>query len=186
MDGMQMSTEAPAKVSVALALQLQVQVSDAATAMISTHMDRDDPAERNRSIDIAHAAAERLHHRYKVTKLGDLIRQTVIAIQMEHERAAKDLEHFTSESVRRALQKDKITEGERTSFDAAQRRGSFKPSTVAAQQLARLDTEHERAASQQTIQAEQSAVNVRKHEHDLAAMRAELEQLEKLLNGANS
>ena len=186
MDGMQMSTEAPAKVSVALALQLQVQVSDTATAMISTHMDRDDPAERNRSIDIAHAAAERLHHRYKVTKLGDLIRQTVIAIEMEHERAASDLQHFTSESARRAGLKNQVTQVERAAFDEAQRRGAFKPAPAAAQQLARLDSEHEKAAAQQAQQAEQSAVNIRKHERDLAAMRAELEQLEKLLNGVNS
>ena len=186
MDGMQMSTETPAKVSVALGLQLQVQVSDTATVMLQTHVDRDDPVERNRSIDIAHAAAERLHHRYKVTKLGDMIRSTVIAIEMEQERAAKDLEHFTSESVRRAGLKDQITQGERAAFNDAERRGAFKPAREAAQQLARLDSEHEKAAAQQAQQAEQSAVNIRKHERDLAAMRAEREQLEKLLNGADS
>ncbi len=177
--------EAPAKVSVAMGLQLQVQVSDTATVMLQTHVDRDDAAERNKSIDIAHAAAERLFHRYRITTLGGLIRQTEIAIQGEHDRAAKDAEHFKAETERRAAAKDAAMAIDRAKFVDDGKRGDFKPSGAAVQSVQRLEAEHEKAAAQQAQQFEQTQVNIRKHWRDLNAMRAEREQLETLLNGAN-
>ena len=185
MDGMDKMSQPETKPSVAVGIQLQVQVSDTATVMLQTHVDRENPEERNRSLDLVHACAERLHYRYRQTALARMIQETELRLAAEQAQAVKDQAAYELDSVRRAGELDRVREDDRATFTTSDRRGTYKPNAKAVQAVNRIEQEQTRATEQHEQRVEISTTNIAKFTRDLEMRQAERAQLEALLNGAD-
>lgn len=177
MDGM-MTKEAPLKPSVALGLQFQVQVSDNASVMFSTHVDRDDVVERNKTLDLVHACAERLFHRYRVTALRDKIRGAEFSIEHTNRQRELDIANYTADTARRAEQKDQVQADDLAQFASSGRRGEYKTDAKLIQRVARIDADQKNAFDLHWQQLDQAETSIRKLTSEREVMLAEIEQLE--------
>jgi len=180
-----MSPKGETKPSVAIGIQLQVAVSDGATVMLQSHVDREDGDERVRTLDLLHECAERLFNRYRLTALKSIIMNQESLLAREAEQHADDVAHHKADAERRAgLLNDARTE-DAAAWGADNRRGDYKPSAKAVQQVARIEQEQTKANELLAQQTAQTETNRRKITQELALSIAEREQLERLLNGAN-
>lgn len=183
MDGMSMP-ETTGKVSVAMGMQLQVAVSETATVMFQTHVDRDDVTERNRSIDIAHASAERFLHHYRVTKLESLIIEEMVRLDRARAQLVKDQQAYERDTAERAVKIGVIKEEAGQAHVSANRRGEPKLSDAAARNL-RLITEAAeaaRSAHENNIATVQG--NIAMHQDNIAMFESEKRHIEALLAAA--